>query len=91
MGQDQAEELVYNAEGGGLDTSDGGKREIIRRTAVATATPGVPDLSENDSGAFIKGIITSETGISYGHPFELPYIEPRRNWFARCGRSPVAS
>jgi len=74
--QNQAEELVYNAEGGGVDTSDEDSREIIQQTAVATGTPGVGDISLNETGAAIKGIITSETGISYGYPFELPYLGP---------------
>lgn len=66
--QDQAEELVYQGEQAGLDTGRGSVQQILTRVAEDTGTLGVPDLSSNDSGAEIRGLLTQEVGVGYAHP-----------------------
>jgi hypothetical protein len=65
----QAQELIWQAEQAGLDTSDPRVQQLTRKIAKATAKVGTGDLASNNSGAFAQGLATQEVGISYGHPF----------------------
>jgi len=64
----RAQELVYQAERAGIDTSSAEVRKLARQIARATVR-GDGDLSLNDSGAFVTGLVTQQVGIAYGHPF----------------------
>ena len=66
--QDQAEELVLQAELAGLNTSSTTIRSLITDIAGATGGLTAADLSANGSGAFVRGLITQEVGIAYAHP-----------------------
>ena len=65
--QDQAEELVFQAELAGLDTSALPIRDIVTRVATATGGITAPDLSLNGSGVLVQGLLTQEVGLAYGH------------------------
>ncbi len=65
--QDQAEELVYQTELSGLDTSALTIQDLV--SAVASSTGGLSalDLSQNASGVVVQGLLTEEIGLAYGH------------------------
>ncbi len=65
--QDQAEELVYQAELAGLDTSSVGIQDMVSRVATATGGVAALDLSQNASGVIVQGLLTEEIGLGYGH------------------------
>ncbi len=65
----QADELVYQAEQAGLDTSAATIQSLLTTIAGATDAGGLAtDLSVNGSGAFVRGLVTQEVGIAYAHP-----------------------
>ena len=66
--QDQAEELVFQAELAGLNTSAPTIRSLLSSIAGDTGGLTAFDLSANGSGALIRGLATQEVGIAYGHP-----------------------
>jgi len=66
--QDQAEELIFQSELAGLDTSAAGVRDLVTSIAEDTAGLTALDLAANGSGALIRGLITQEVGIAYAHP-----------------------
>jgi hypothetical protein len=73
--QNQAEELVFQAEQAGVDAGDPRIQEIVSGVAAATADPGSGDLSDNLSGAFVQGLVTQEVGLSGGVPVaKLPFL-----------------
>ncbi len=64
--QDQAEELVFQAEQAGLDTAAGGS--LITSIAEDTGALTAQDLALNGSGARLRGLFTQEVGVAYAHP-----------------------
>ncbi len=64
--QDQAEELVFQAELAGLDTAALPIQDIVTRVATATGGITAPDLSLNGSGVLVQGLLTQEVGLGYG-------------------------
>ena len=66
--QNQAEELVYQSEQVGLDTSAGGVRALVELIAEDTGALTAGDLSANGSGALVQGLLTQEVGIAYAQP-----------------------
>lgn len=77
--QNAAENLVFQAEAAGIDTSSPQIAGTIGTIADATALVGSGDLSENASGAFVRGAATVESGFSIGYtlPIPLPGVEDR--------------
>ncbi|MCG8588291.1 MAG: conjugal transfer protein TraF [Proteobacteria bacterium] len=73
LAQDRAEEFVFQAERAGVDTGDSRAQTILTRIASQTsgATAG-GDLSQNESGSFVRGGVTAEVAFSYGHTLPLP-------------------
>jgi hypothetical protein len=67
--QDQAEELVFQAESAGLDSQSNEVRESLSRSAHATAASPSQLASANVSGAAAITLVTAETTLAYGHPF----------------------
>ena len=82
LDQDQAEELVYQAEQGGIDTSDPAIISAIQQIAASTAGLGLirsvsplskaatttASASNNQSGIYMSGIMLRELGLSYARP-----------------------
>ncbi|MBW2274059.1 MAG: conjugal transfer protein TraF [Deltaproteobacteria bacterium] len=70
--QDQAEELVWQSEQAGVNTSKQRSRDMLTSMAETTGAgignPGI-NLDANDSGVFTRGIITNEFALTYGHAF----------------------
>ena len=66
--QDQAEELIYQAELAGVDTSDPELQNLLVTIASATAGTG-GNVSMNASGITLSGIVLKEIGITYGWKF----------------------
>ncbi|MFA5773685.1 MAG: conjugal transfer protein TraF [Candidatus Paceibacterota bacterium] len=78
--QNQAEELVYQAELAGIDTSDPAIASAILQIASTTggiyksvatlskATTTTATASNNQSGLYMSGIFLKELGVSYGRP-----------------------
>ncbi|MBI4712197.1 MAG: conjugal transfer protein TraF [Planctomycetes bacterium] len=67
--QNQAEELIYQAEQGGVDTSDPLIQQTI--TSIAQATGGSTTsttASGNQSGLTFSGIMLKEFGVTYARP-----------------------
>jgi hypothetical protein len=77
--QNAAENLIFQAEAAGIDTSNSQIADTIGTIADATALVGSGDLSENASGAFVRGAATVESGIGIGYtlPIPLPGVEDR--------------
>jgi hypothetical protein len=77
--QNAADNLVFQAEAAGIDTSSPQIADTIGTIADATALVGSGDLSQNASGAFIRGAATVESGIGIGYtlPIPLPGVEDR--------------
>ena len=69
--QNQAEELIFQAELAGVNTGDPRSQQILTSIASATAN-GTGDLQNNNTGVLIRGAMTAEVGLSYGHPIKLP-------------------
>ena len=67
--QDQAEEYVFLAESGGLNTGDVEVSESLRSAAQATAVSGTSSVSNNLTGAGAVTLVTAETTLAYGHSF----------------------
>lgn len=67
-GQNQAEELVYQAEQGSLNTSAPDIRALLTQIAGDTAGGLSATLANNLSGAFLNGIFTQEVGLGYAQP-----------------------
>lgn len=67
--QNQAEELIFQAEQTGLNTSAIDVRGLITNIAEDTAGLTAAALSANQSGAFVRGLVTQEVGLAYAHPF----------------------
>lgn len=65
--QNQAEELVYQAELAGLNTGAPEIQDMVNRVATATGGLTLLDLSQNASGAVVQGLLTQEIGFGYGH------------------------
>lgn len=66
--QNQAEELVYQAEQTGLNTSSGSIQSLLTGIAGDTAGGLAASLTQNGSGVWIDGLFTEEVGIAYGQP-----------------------
>ncbi|MEE9280742.1 MAG: conjugal transfer protein TraF [Myxococcota bacterium] len=64
--QDQAEELVFQTELAGLDTSVPTIQDLISRVASSTGALSALDLSQNSSGVVVRGLLTQEIGLGYG-------------------------
>ena len=67
--QDQAEEYVFLAESGGLNTGDVEVSGSLRSAAQATAASGTSSVSNNLTGAGAVTLVTAETTLAYGHSF----------------------
>ena len=70
--QDQAEELVWQSEQAGVNTSGNARADMLssmaETTGAGTGDPGI-NLEVNDSGVYTRGIITNEFALTYGHAF----------------------
>jgi len=77
--QNAADNLVFQAEAAGIDTSNPQVAATIGAIADATALVGSGDLSENDSGAFVRGAATVDAGVGAGFtlPIPLPLLKDR--------------
>jgi hypothetical protein len=77
--QNAADNLVFQAEAAGIDTSIPRIADTIGTIANATALVGSGDLSENASGAFVRGAATVESGVGIGYalPIPVPGIKDR--------------
>ncbi|MEK7448040.1 MAG: conjugal transfer protein TraF [Planctomycetota bacterium] len=64
--QNQAEELVYQAELTGANTADPNVQSIVTSIAQATGT-GTSNVTDNQSGLIFSGILVREIGVSYAH------------------------
>ncbi|MBI4833533.1 MAG: conjugal transfer protein TraF [Planctomycetes bacterium] len=66
--QNQAEELVYQAELAGVNTSDPIVQSTLTTIAQSTATTGTGSstVSTNSSGVLVSGISVTELGVTYG-------------------------
>jgi hypothetical protein len=60
--QAQAEELVFQAERGGVDTSQPGQQQLLSQFATGSGNPGAP----NGSGVLVRGLYTKQVGIAWG-------------------------
>jgi hypothetical protein len=69
--QNQAEELVFQAQLAGIDVNDAGVAQALVNVANATASPTAGSFDENDSGAFVRGLAVQEVGVAYGHPLPI--------------------
>jgi hypothetical protein len=67
--QDQAEEYVFLAESGGLDTSNSEVTAGLRQAAQATAESSTSLVSDNLTAAAAITLVTAETTFAYGHSF----------------------
>ena len=71
--QEQAEEIVFQAEQTGVDVGNSTVQSNIRRILEATAannggSPGA-NFTNNSSGVNLRGILLQEYALSYAHPF----------------------
>jgi len=70
--QDQAEEVVFQAEQGGLNTADPAVQANLRNVLAATQANlgGSPDnfFTANQSGVDLQGILLQEYAIAYSQP-----------------------
>lgn len=66
--QDQAEELVFQSEQAGLDTSAPGIQGLVTEIATQTGALGTQDLAQNASGAELRSLVTQEIGLGYAQP-----------------------
>jgi uncharacterized protein YjbJ (UPF0337 family) len=70
--QNQAEQLVYYAEQANIDTGDPRIQDIIKKIVEVTAavqTQGnIVNISANQTGVQLKGLLLQEFGASYGYP-----------------------
>ncbi len=64
--QNQAEELVYQAEVGGIDTSDPAVQDIVNTVVQATTSTG--SILDNESGVKFQGAMIQELSLGYGQP-----------------------
>jgi hypothetical protein len=63
LSQNQAEELVFQAERGGIDTASPGVQQLITNLAASSGNAsGVP----NGTGALVRGFYTKQVGIAWG-------------------------
>jgi hypothetical protein len=69
LSQNQAEEFVYQAEAGGVDTTSAASQDALLAAAEATAS-GDPSRSilGNQSGPVVRGLFIEEIGLGYGQP-----------------------
>jgi len=67
--QNQAEEYVFLAESGGLDTSNAEVSDGLRQAAQTTAASSDSLVSNNLTGAAAVTLVTAETTLAYGHSF----------------------
>ncbi len=71
--QNQAEELVFQAEQGGVNVGDPGVQARFEDVLQATQANvgGTPDefFTQNDSGVHLRGILLEEYGLSFAYPF----------------------
>jgi hypothetical protein len=67
--QNQAEEYVYLAESGGLNTGSGEVSKSLRSAAQTTAASSTSPVSNNLTGAGAVTLVTAETTLAYGHSF----------------------
>jgi hypothetical protein len=64
--QNQAEELVYQAELAGVNTSDPAVQSTLTTIAQATATTSSSTATSNTSGVTLGGINVTQLGVTYG-------------------------
>ncbi|MFH1024026.1 MAG: conjugal transfer protein TraF [Planctomycetota bacterium] len=69
--QDQSEELVYQAEQAGVDTSSPAAQTLVTTVAQSTSTTGATDISNNQSGVVIRGLLAEEFAFTYARPFYM--------------------
>ncbi|MBN1417173.1 MAG: hypothetical protein JXP34_00255 [Planctomycetes bacterium] len=69
--QDQAEEFVYQAEQGGVDTGSATAQNILGDIVGATTAGGVSTdefITNNDSGIETRSILMNQLGVAYAQP-----------------------
>lgn len=71
--QNQAEEIVFQAEQFGMNTGDGSLQQNIQNILAATRDNNGGSLdrffTENQSGVDIRGIVLQEYAVAFAHPF----------------------
>ncbi len=70
--QNQAEEFVYQAEQGGVNTGTTAGQDLLTRIVEGTTAGGTTVdnfISTNQSGFRTRGLGIAEAGITYAHPF----------------------
>ncbi len=71
--QNQAEELVFQAEQGGVNSSNPSSQNLLQSIVDQTAANQGGDIAnsftDNDSGVVFRGIFVQEVSAGYGHPF----------------------
>lgn len=63
--QNQAEELVFQAEQAGLDTGNPGVQQVVQTVASTSSATTTTSASQNDSGVIIKGLELRELGFNF--------------------------
>ena len=64
--QDQAEELVFQTERGGIDTGLQGVQELLGE--FASGSDAAPSDAPNGSGILVRGLYTKQVGLAWGGP-----------------------
>ncbi len=71
--QNQAEELVFQAEQGGVNSSNPSSQNMLQNIVNQTAANQGGDIAnsftDNESGVIFRGIFVQEVSAGYGHPF----------------------
>jgi hypothetical protein len=62
--QEQAEELVFQAERGGIDTGSQGVQELLGE--FASGSDAAPSDAPNGSGILLRGLYTKQVGLAWG-------------------------
>jgi len=71
IAQNQAEEIVYQAEQAGVDTGSATAQDILGDVVAATTAGGVTTaefITNNDSGINTRSILMNQFGVAYAQP-----------------------
>jgi hypothetical protein len=68
LSQNQAEELVFQAEQGGVNAADPASRNALTSFVNANPPGAAPSVLQNQTGARVRGLFTEELTVGYGQP-----------------------